>query len=206
MPKSFSDLEYAEEKLTRRDRFLAEIDKVTPWGKLHQVIEPFYPKVVGVIGPPIGLARILHMYVAQQCFGLSNEGIKDAIYESQAIRAFVGIDLNRESAPDTTTLLKLRHLLAASGLARKRFEIINGYLAKQGLMMREGTIVDARLIAASPSTKNKGKQRDPEMHESKKGSDWYFGVMACWRWTYNHDRTNMGLGGITPKQKLTLAA
>jgi IS5 family transposase len=179
MQKSFSDLEYAaKKKLTRRDRFLAEIDKVTPWGKLHQMIEPFYPKVTGAGRPPIGLARMLRMYVAQQCFGLSDEGIEDAIYDSQAIRGFVGIDLNRESAPDATTLLKFRRLLEANELTRKIFDTINGHLAEKGLMMREGTIVDATLIAAPPSTKNKDKKRDPEMHQSKKGNDWHFGMKA----------------------------
>ena len=179
MQKSFSDLEYAaKKKLTRRDRFLAEIDTVTPWGKLHQLIEPFYPKVTGAGRPPIGLARMLRMYVAQQCFGLSDEGIEDAIYDSQAIRGFVGIDLNRESAPDATTLLKFRRLLEANGLTRKIFDTINGHLAEKGLMMREGTIVDATLIAAPPSTKNKDKKRDEEMHQSKKGNDWHFGMKA----------------------------
>lgn len=179
MQKSFSDLEYAaKKKLTRRDRFLAEIDSVTPWGKLHKLVEPFYPKVVGAGRPPIGLARMLRMYVAQQCFGLSDEGIEDAIYDSQAIRAFVGIDLSRESAPDATTLLKFRHLLEAKELTRKIFDTINGHLADKGLMMREGTIVDATLIAAPPSTKNKDGKRDPEMHQSKKGNDWHFGMKA----------------------------
>ena len=116
---------------------------------------------------------MLRMYVAQQCFGLSDEGIEDAIYDSQAIRAFVGIDLNRESAPDATTLLKFRHLLEAKGLTQKIFEAINAHLAAKGLMMREGTIVDATLIAAPPSTKNKDGERDPEMHQSKKGNDWH---------------------------------
>lgn len=154
MQKSFSDLEYAaKKKLTRRDRFLSEIDSVTPWGKLHKAVESFYPKVEGAGRPPIGLARMLRMYVVQQCFGLSDEGIEDAIYDSQSIRAFVGIDLGRESAPDATTLLKFRHLLEAKGLTRKIFDTINGHLAKKGLMMREGTIVDATLIAAPPSTK-----------------------------------------------------
>ena len=179
MQKSFSDLEYAaKKKLTRRDRFLAEIDQVTPWGKLHQLVEPFYPKVSGAGRPPIGLARMLRMYVAQQCFGLSDEGIEDAIYDSQAIRGFVGIDLNRESAPDATTLLKFRRLLEANELTRKIFDSINAHLAEKGLMMREGTIVDATLIAAPPSTKNKDKKRDPEMHQSKKGNDWHFGMKA----------------------------
>ena len=179
MQKSFSDLEYAaKKKLTRRDVFLAKIESVTPWTQLHALIEPFYPKVEGAGRPPIGLARMLRMYVAQQCFGLSDEGIEDAIYDSQAIRGFVGIDLNRESAPDATTLLKFRRLLEKNELTRKIFETINGHLAAQGLMMREGTIVDATLIAASPSTKNKDKKRDPEMHQSKKGNDWHFGLKA----------------------------
>ena len=179
MQKSFSDLEYAgKKKLTRRDRFLAKIDTVTPWSQLHAVIEPFYPKVEGAGRPPIGLARMLRMYVVQQCFGLSDEGIEDAIYDSQAIRGFVGIDLNRESAPDATTLLKFRRLLENNGLTSKIFETINAHLAAQGLMMREGTIVDATLIAAPPSTKNKDQKRDPEMHQSKKGNDWHFGLKA----------------------------
>jgi IS5 family transposase len=179
MQKSFSDLEYAaKKKLTRRDRFLAEIDKAAPWGKLHKLIEPFYPKSGGPGRPAIGLARMLRMYVAQQCFGLSDEGIEDAIYDSQAIRGFVGIDLNRESAPDATTLLKFRRLLEANGLTRQIFDTINGHLAEKGLMMREGTIVDATLIAAPPSTKNKDGERDPEMHQSKKGNDWHFGMKA----------------------------
>jgi IS5 family transposase len=151
---------------------------VTPWAALWKEIEPFYPKGDGAGRPPIGLARMLRMYVAQQCFGLSDEGIEDAIYDSQAIRGFVGIDLNRESAPDATTLLKFRRLLEKHDLTRKIFETINGHLAAKGLMMREGTIVDATLIAAPPSTKNKDKKRDPEMHQSKKGNNWHFGMKA----------------------------
>jgi transposase len=144
MQKSFCDLEYAaKKKLTRRDRFLAKIGEVTPWSQLHQLIEPFYPKAEGAGRPPVGLARMLRMYVAQQCFGLSDEGIEDAIYDSQAIRGFVGIDLNRESAPDATTLLKFRRLLENNELTRRIFETINGHLATKGLMMREGTIVTA---------------------------------------------------------------
>ncbi|WP_426078759.1 IS5 family transposase [Janthinobacterium sp. PSPC3-1] len=179
MQKSFSDLEYAaKKKLTRRDRFLAEIDSVTPWGKLYKTVEPFYPKVEGAGRPPIGLAPMLRMYVAQQCFGLSDGGIEDAIYYSQSIRAFLGIDLGRESAPDATTLLKFRHLLEANGLTRQIFDTINGHLAEKGLMMREGAIVDATLIAASTSTKNKDGKRDPERYQSKKGNDWHFGMKA----------------------------
>jgi IS5 family transposase len=170
MQKSFPNLEYAaKKKLTRRDRFLAEIDSVTPWGKLHKLVVPFYPKVEGGGRPPIGLARMLRMYVAQQCFDLSDEGIECAIYDSQAIRAFVRIDLGRESAPDATTLLKFRHLLESKELTRQIFDTINGHLGEKGLMMRGGTIVDATLIAAPSSIKHKDGKRDPEMHQSKKG-------------------------------------
>ncbi len=117
MQSSFSDLEYAaKKKQTRRDRFLSEIEAVTPWPSLLNVIAPHYP-VSGKRGhPPIGLERILRMYIVQQCFGFSDEGTEDAVYDSQAIRRFVGIDLNREAAPDATTLLKFRHLLEAHHL------------------------------------------------------------------------------------------
>lgn len=153
MQKTFSDLEYAaKKKLTRRDRFLAKIDSVTPWSKLHKEIEPFQPKVEGVGHPPIGLARMLRMYVAQQRFGLSGEGIEDAIYDSQSIRAFACIDLGRALAPDATTLLKFRHLLEANGLTCQIFDTINGHFVEKGLVMHECTIVDATLIAAPPSS------------------------------------------------------
>jgi IS5 family transposase len=176
---SFSELEYAaKKKLTRRDRFLAEIEAVTPWAELERTVAPFYPSSGGRGRPPIGLSRMLRMYVAQQCFGLSDEGIEDALYDSQAIRRFVGIDLSRESAPDATTLLNFRHLLESHQLTESIFNAINGHLAEKGLLLREGTIVDATLIAAPPSTKNKAGQRDPEMHQSKKGKQWYFGMKA----------------------------
>ena len=179
MQTSFSELEYAaKKKLTRRDHFLAEIEAVTPWAALEAEIGPFYPKGEGRGRPPIGLHRMLRMYIAQQCFGLSDEGIEDALYDSQAIRRFVGIDLARENAPDATTLLKFRRLLETNGLTRKVFEAINAHLAERGLILREGTIVDATFIAAPPSTKNKAKARDPEMHQAKKGNNWHFGMKA----------------------------
>lgn len=179
MQSSFSDLEYAaKKKVTRRDRFLAEIEAITPWDALLTELNCFYPAGEGRGRPPIGLARMLRMYVAQQCFGLSDEGIEDAIYDSQAIRRFVGIDLAREDAPDATTLLKFRRLLERNNLTRKIFTVINDHLAAQGLMLREGTIVDATLIAAAPSTKNRKKARDPAMHQTKKGNQYYFGMKA----------------------------
>ena len=176
---SFSELEYTtKKKVTRRDRFLDEINKVTPWAALVAQIEPFYPKGTGRGRPPIGVARMLRMYIAQQCFGLSDEGIEDAIYDSQAIRGFVGIDLSRESAPDATTLLKFRRLLETHQLTERIFETINALLAAKGLILKEGTVVDATIIAAPSSTKNRSGERDPEMHQTKKGNQWYFGMKA----------------------------
>jgi IS5 family transposase len=165
--------------VTRRDRFLGEIDALTPWSMLAAEIEPFYPKGEGRGRPPIGLQRMLRMYVAQQCFGLSDEGIEDALYDSQAIRGFVGIDLNREAAPDATTLLKFRRLLESHGLTRCIFAAINTHLALKGLLLKEGTIVDVTIIAAPPSTKNRTGERDQEMHQTKKGNEWHFGMKGA---------------------------
>ena len=179
MQASFSDLEYAaKKKVTRRDRFLGEIDAVTPWPALVAEVEPFYPKGEGRGRRPIGLERMLRMYVAQQCFGLSDEGTEDAIYDSQAVRAFIGIDLNREAAPDATTLLKFRRLLESHGLTQGIFTAINTHLAQKGLLLKEGTVVDATIIAAPSSTKNRDGKRDPEMHQTKKGNQWHFGMKA----------------------------
>ncbi len=176
---SFSELEYAaKKKRTRRDRFLAEIEAVTPWVELERTIAPFYPSSGGRGRPAIGLTRMLRMDMAQQCFGLSDEGIEDALYDSQAIRCFVGIDLAREAAPDATTLLKFRRLLEAHHLTESIFTAINTHLAKKGLLLREGTIVDATLIAAPSSTKNREGKRDEEMHQTKKGNQWHFGMTA----------------------------
>ena len=179
MQASFSELEYAAKKrVTRRDRFLGEINVVTPWSELVAEIQPFYPKGEGRGRPPVGVERMLRMYIAQQCFGLSDEGIEDAIYDSQAIRGFVGIDLSRESAPDATTLLKFRRLLEEHKLTERIFAAINTLLAVKGLMLREGTVVDATIIAAPSSTKNQSGERDPEMHQTKKGNQWHFGMKA----------------------------
>jgi IS5 family transposase len=179
MQTTFSELEYAaKKKRTRRDRFLADIEAVTPWPALVAVIEPFYPKGDGRGRPPIGLERMLRMYVAQNCFGLSDEGIEDAIYDSQAIRRFVGIDLGREAAPDATTVLKFRRLLEEKALTDAIFNAINAHLAEKGLFLRQGTVVDATIIAAPPSTKNRSGERDPAMHQAKKGNQWYFGMKA----------------------------
>ena len=179
MQTSFSDLEYAgKKKQTRRERFLAQLETLTPWAQLEAALAPFYPAGKGPGRPPLGLSRMLRMYVAQQCFGLSDEGIEDAVYDSHAIRRFIGIDLAREAAPDATTLLKFRRLLEDQGLTGVIFETINAHLARQGLLLREGTLVDATLIAAPPSTKNRDRARDPDMHQVKKGNQWHFGMKA----------------------------
>ena len=179
MQASFSDLEYAAKKeVTQRDRFLGEIDAITPWSALTVEIRPFYPKGEGRGRPPMGLERMLRMYVAQQCFGFSDEGIEDAIYDSQAIRGFVGIDLNREAAPDATTLLKFRRLLEQHKRTERVFTAINAHLILKGQMLKEGTIVDATIIAAPSSTKNQDGERDPEMHQTKKGNQRRFGMKA----------------------------
>jgi IS5 family transposase len=179
MQKSFSDLEFAaKKKQTRRERFLEEIGALVPWAELIAAIAPFYPKGEGRGRPPVGLERMLRMYVVQHCFALSDEGTEDAVYDSQSIRRFVGIDLAHEDAPDKTTVLHFRHLLEAHGLTRRVFATINAHLAAKGLLLREGTIVDATIISAPSSTKNERKERDPEMHQTRKGKAWHFGMKA----------------------------
>jgi len=179
MQRSFSELEYAaKKKVTRRDRFLSELDRLVPWSALVSEIEPYYPKSGKRGRPPIGVERMLRMYLVQQCFGLSDDGIEDALYDSQAIRGFVGIDLSREAAPDSTTVLHFRHLLERHQLTERIFSSIKDLLAEKGLMLKQGTVVDATIIAAPSSTKNQKGERDPEMHQTKKGDQWYFGMKA----------------------------
>jgi IS5 family transposase len=179
MQKSFSDLEYAaKRKTTRRERLLSELEAITPWAELLAALAPHYPKGEGRGRPPIGLERMLRMYIVQQTLGLSDEGIEDALYDSHAIRDFVGIDLGREAAPDATTLLKFRHRLEAKELTAQVFGTIKAHLAAKGLLLREGTVVDATIIAAPSSTKNEEGKRDPEMHQTKKGNLWHFGMKA----------------------------
>ena len=175
---SFSQAEYAnKKKTTRREQFLARMEEVIPWSRLLAVIEPFYPK--GQRGrPPIGLERMLRMYFLQQWYGLADEALEDALYDSQALRGFARMDLAAEGVPDATTLLKFRRLLETHDLCKGLFTAINADLAARGLLLREGTLVDATLIAAPPSTKNQEKQRDPEMHQTRKGNQWYFGMKA----------------------------
>jgi len=175
---SFAQSEYAgKKKVTRRERFLGEMEHLVPWTRLCVVIEPHYPK--GRRGrPPIGIERMLRIYFLQQWYGLADEALEDALYDSQAMRTFAGIDLSVEAVPDATTLLKFRHLLEAHDLTRQMFEEVGALLSERKLLMREGTIVDATIIAAPSSTKNARQERDPQMHQTKKGNQWYFGMKA----------------------------
>src|SRR4249919_3011352 len=177
--RSFASAEYAmKKKRTRREKFLAEMERIVPWGRLIAVIEPLYPKSGRVGRQPIGVPRMLRMYCLQQWYGLADEALEDALYDSQALRSFAGIDLAVATVPDATTVLNFRHWLEQHDLTRALFDEVGAMLEERGLLMRQGTIVDATIIAASPSTKNKKKARDPEMHQTKKGNQWHFGMKA----------------------------
>src|SRR5271169_4377123 len=175
---SFAQSEYAgKKKVTRREKFLAEMERVVPWARLLALIEPHYPK--GERGrPPVGLERMLRIYFLQQWYTLADEALEDALYDSQALRTFAGIDLSVEQVPDATTLLKFRRLLEKYDLTKGILQEVNVHLGERHLLLREGTLIDATIIAAPPSTKNAQKQRDPEMHQTKKGNEWHFGMKA----------------------------
>jgi IS5 family transposase len=164
---SFSQAEYAsKKKQTRRDKFLAEMEQVVPWGRLVERLRLHYPK--GERGrPPIGLERMLRIHFLQQWYGLADGAMEDALYDSQALRGFAGIDLTVAAVPDATTIM-----------SQALFAEVSAMLEERGLLMRQGTIVDATIIAAPSSTKNKRKARDPEMHQTKKGNQWHFGMKA----------------------------
>jgi len=160
---------------TKRDVFLATMNEIVPWQELCAVIEPHYPKP-GNGRPPVGLERMLRMYFVQHWFNLADEACEEALYDSAALRAFVGIDLGRERVPDGTTLLKFRRLLEQHELGKQLFATVGQVLQARGLKVGTGTIVDATLISAPSSTKNADKARDPEMHQTRKGQQWYFGM------------------------------
>ena len=164
-------------KTTRRAAFLAEMNRVVPWAKLCAVVEPVYPKA-GNGRPPIGLERMLRIYFLQNWFNLSDPGVEEALYDSLAMRDFVGVDLGREPAPDETTVCKFRHLLEKHDLGRRLFQEVHQHLETQGLKVSTGTIVDASIINAPSSTKNAEQKRDPDMHQTRKGNQWYFGMKA----------------------------
>ena len=164
-------------KKTRRAEFLEEMEQVVPWCKLCALIEPMYPKP-GNGRPPVGVERMLRIYFLQQWFNLSDPAVEEALYDSVVMRNFVGIDLGQEPVPDETTVCKFRHLLEQQGLGGQMLETVNLHLQSQGVRITTGTIVDATIIHAPSSTKNREQKRDPEMHQAKKGQQWYFGMKA----------------------------
>lgn len=176
--QTLSDLEYSGRKRkTKREEFLEIMDEIIPWDEWVGIIKPYYPS--GKRGrPPKEIEEMLRMYLVQCWFNLSDEGVEEAIYDSYAMRKFVGIDFYEEDVPDATTLLKFRHLLEQKGISELFFDAITRVMVATGHIMRGGTIVDATIINAPSSTKNAKRQRDPEMRQTKKGNEWRFG-MKC---------------------------
>ena len=165
-------------KRTRKEQFLAEMDQIIPWKELAKVIAPHYPKPKGAGRRPVGVERMLRIYFMQHWFNLSDPGAEEALYDTEVLRRFAGIDLGDEPVSDETTICKFRHLMEQRDLGDALFARVNEYLAENGLAVSRGTIVDATLIDAPSSTKNQEKKRDPEMHQTKKGNQWYFGLKA----------------------------
>ena len=164
-------------KKTRRAQFLEEMEQVVPWKKLCALIEPFYPKP-GNGRRPVGVERMLRIYFLQQWFNLADPAVEDALNDSPVMREFVGIDLGQEPVPDETTVCKFRHLLEEHELGGEMLETVNLHLQRKGIRITKGTIVDATIINAPSSTKNEAGERDPEMRQTKKGGQWYFGMKA----------------------------
>lgn len=164
-------------KVTRRERFLAEMDAVIPWGPLTALVEPHYPKA-GQGTQPMPLGRMLRIYFLQHWFNLSDPAMEDALYDSEAMRRFAGVELSVDPVPDETTILRFRHLLERHQLTEAMFAAVRTLLEDKQLLLKAGTIVDASIIEAPPSTKNADKARDPEMHQTKKGHTWHFGMKA----------------------------
>jgi len=176
---SFSDAGFEKyRKKTRKEQFLEEMETVIPWKELIAAIEPFYPKPEGAGRRPIGIERMLRIHFIQHWFNLSDPAAEEALYDSRSLRQFVGIDLGREPVPDETTICKFRHLMEKHNLGDQLFHLVNQYLQENGLKVSRGTIVDASIISAPSSTKNKKKERDPEMRQTRKGNQWYFGMKA----------------------------
>lgn len=175
-------------KVTKRSKFLAEMDRVVPWSRLVALIEPVYPK--GERGrPPLPLSVMLRVHCLQQWFNLSDPGVEEALMDIDSMRRFAGISGGADRIPDETVVLNFRRLLEKHDLAAKLFAQINTVLAEAGLIIGTGTIADATLIAAPPSTKNRDQARDPEMHQTKKGKQWHFGMKA-------HTGTDEGSGVV----------
>jgi IS5 family transposase len=172
---TFAEAEYdSKRRKTRRERFLKQMDQLIPWKKLEKKIQPYYPKH-GNGRPPYPLPVMLRIHCLQLFYNLSDPAMEDALYEIESMRRFAGLRLS-DRLPDETTILNFRHLLERHRLGKRLFDEVNRHLSSQGLRMKEGSIVDATIIAAPTSTKNASGQRDPEMHQAKKGNEWHFGM------------------------------
>lgn len=168
-----------KKKVTRREQFLAEMDAVVPWGRLLALIAPHYPKAGPKGGrPPMSLETMLRVYFLQNWYALSDPMAEETLYDSEAMRRFAGFELGDDRIPDETTILNFRHLPEGHGLTEAIFADVNAHLADKGITLRSGTLVDATIIDAPSSTKNKAGARDPEMSSTKKGNTWYFGMKA----------------------------
>lgn len=174
----FGDYEQTTaKKRTKREKFLADMDQVVPWKSLIDLVEPHYPKSCKKGGrPPYPLATMLRIHLMQQWYSLSDPGMEEVLIEVPTMRRFAGIDMISDRIPDETTILAFRHLLEKHHLGEQIFETVKAHLKERGMAMKQGTIIDATLIAAPSSTKNKAGERDPEMHQTKKGNQWYFGM------------------------------
>jgi IS5 family transposase len=185
-------------KVTRREQFLAEMDAVVPWKRVLRLVEPHYPRYESGRGrKPMGLERMLRIYFVQQWFDLSDPAAEDTIYDSESIRRFVGVELGEDRVPDETTILRFRHMLEEHDLTEAIFAEVRSLLEEKRLLLKAGTIVDATIIHAPSSTKNKAGERDPEMRQTKKGNAWYFGMKV-------HVGTDKG--GLTHSLEVTDAA
>lgn len=178
MQLTFGDAEgLGQRKRTRREIFLAEMEQVVPWKALLALLEPHYPKMGRPGRQPYPLATMLRVHFLQQWYALSDPAMEEALYEIPTLRRFAQLG-GRDAIPDETTILNFRRLLETHGLSRQIFERVNAHLARKGQSLRSGTIVDATIIAAPSSTKNQDGKRDPEMHQTRKGNQWYFGMKA----------------------------
>lgn len=168
-----------KKKQTRREVFLSEMEAVVPWGRLLGLITPHYPKAGPKGGrPPMPIETMLRVYFLQNWYSLSDPMAEEMLYDNEAMRRFTGIELGDDRIPDETTILNFRHLLERHGLTEALFAVVNTHLADKGITLRAGTLVDATIIDAPSSTKNKARAHDPEMSSTKKGNDWYFGMKA----------------------------
>src|SRR5271163_3334695 len=161
----------------KRELFLDQMNVLVPWSQLLALVEPYYPRA-GNGRQPVGLSIMLRIYFVPQWFNLSDPGMEEALYESAVLRRFVGVDLGLAPVPDETTILGFRHLLEQHDLGGAMLDTVNHYLDAQGIRITTGTIVDATIIPAPSSTKNASGERDPEMHQTRKGKQWYFGLKA----------------------------